>query len=455
MQIAMPEPKKRATLTIKSRPLASGLVSWSLWIRRPRPEKDDLIPLKQFSKATDRPAVEAIAEPYRKAMRKGFSEPQPETCADYFKRWNKARAAKSPRQASADENAFRLHVADQIGALPILGITRERLIEFSHHLDTIAAKGEAFGAKRARNIFSTVAAMFRDAFESKDRALRVLTTNPMANVPWPERSASKALKQMLFPAEFLALVSCPDVPIVRARLYSVCLYTATRAAEVRVLDASHFDLKHGSVQILMSDDPITRKATGSTSATKSTKSGKARLASLEPSLAPVVAAMIKELGGTGRLFPERPKGLPQANQWRPASEGYIPGPDGAYGLCGMFKKDLRTALKWAGIEERPELFDDSDRSASLSIRFHDLRASGITWRHARRDNATEILQECGHEDQATNAIYIRALRGLAAADLFPPLPERLAGSVNRVNRNPRNTGKVVGAEGLEPPTSTV
>lgn len=222
-----------------------------------------------------------------------------------------------------------------------------------------------------------------------------------------------------------------------------------------MLDASHFDLKHGSVQILMSDDPTARKATGSTVATKSTKSGEARLASLEWTLAPVVAAMLKELGGTGRLFPQRPKGLPQANQWCPATEAYIPGPDGAYGLCGMFKKDLRAALKWGGIAEGPELLDDSDRSASLSIRFHDLRASGITWRHARRDNPADILQECGHEDQAANAFYIRALRGLAPADLFPPLPERLAGSVNDVTRIPRNTDKLVGAEGFEPPTSTV
>jgi integrase len=123
-------------------------------------------------------------------------------------------------------------------------------------------------------------------------------------------------------------------------------------------------------------------------------------------------------------------------------------------MCGMFKRDLRRALTWAGIAERPELFDDSDRRASLSIRFHDLRASGITWRHARRDNPAAILQECGHEDQATNEIYIRALRGLAPTDLFPALPARLS-LVNGVNRNPQKPRKLVGAEGLEPPTSTV
>lgn len=435
-------------ITVKSRPLASGAVSWSLWIRPKPVDGKSLIPLPQFSKPTDRPAVEAIAATYRKALKKGLAEPQPETVAEYFERWNEVRALKYPKQAASDESVFRLWLAERLGKLPIRGVSREHLIELSHQLDVIAAKGEAFGEKRARNIFSVVAAMFRDAHQSKDRMLRVLEANPMADVPWPERGTTRALKQLIYPAEFSALVSCPDVPVVRARLYAVTLYTTTRAAEVRVLDCAHVDLTHGSVQILVSDDPTARKATG-IAATKSTKSGKARLTSLEPTLAPLLSAMVAERGGVGRLFPERPNDTPKGNQWRPASTEYIPGPDGAYGVCGTFKRDLRAALKWAGIAERPELFDDTDRRRSLSIRFHDLRASGITWRHARRDNPAAILQECGHEDQATNAIYIRALRGLALADLFPVLPER----VNGVNRNSRNTGKFVGAEGFEDATN--
>jgi integrase len=418
--------------------------------------------------ATIRPEQHELAQQvgtaFAKKLRAGEFVPNERdlTVSEYFTRWNEARATRYPKQAKSDESAFRLWIADELGALPIRAVTRERLIEFSHHLDTIAAKGEDFGEKRARNIFSVVASMFRDAHASKDGALRVLETNPMADVPWPERSSTRALKQMLFPRELLALVSCPLVPLVRARLYAVTLYTTTRAAEVRVFRCEHFDLAHGSVQVVMSDDPTTRKATGA-AATKSTKSGKARLASLEPMLSPVVAAMVEELGGVGRLFPDRPRDVPKGNQWRPAVTEYIPGPDGEYGLCGTFKRDLRAALEWAGIPVRPELFDDSDRRASLSIRFHDLRASGITWRHARRDNPAAILQECGHEDQATNEIYIRALRGLASADLFPALPERLLGDsrgkspgIAQLPRNhPRNTVNLVGAEGFEPPTSTV
>lgn len=384
------------------------------------------------------------------------------TVNEFFKRWSDTRRTKYPRQVKADEAAFRLWISAQLGTLPIRAVTRERLIEFSHYLDGIAAEGLEFGEKRARNIFSTLSAIFRDAHSSKDRTLRLLDENPMQDVPWPERGRGEALKQLLYPAEFLALVSCPKVPLVRARLYAVTLYTMTRAAEVRVLECAQIDVAFGNVKILKSDDPIGSKATKMPT-TKRTKSGKARLVTLEPTLAPVLHAMIVERDGKGRIFRERPENTPQGNQWRPAVEDYIPGPDGAYGMCGRFKRDLRVALAWAGIKERPELFDDSDRRVSQSIRFHDLRASGITWRHARRDNPAVIRQECGHEDQATNEIYIRALRSLSPCELFPALPERLLGDCpaiapalhQRCIESAIFSKEMVGAEGLEPPTSTV
>lgn len=399
-----------------------------------------------------RELAQAVGTAFAKRLRSGDHVPTEceETVAEYFKRWNEMRLAKYPRQAKADESVFRLWVSERLGALPIRRVTREHLIELSHHLDTLAAKGEDFAEKRARNIFSVVAAMFRDAYSHKSAALRVLEANPCDGVPWPERSETQALKQLLYPNEFLALVECPNVPVLRARLYAVTLYTTTRAAEVRVFEPQHFDVEHGSVQILMSES-----ADGGT---KSTKSGKARLATLEATLAPVVSAMLDERS-FGRLFPSRPKTAPKGNQWRPASDEYIPRPDGEYGLCATFKRDLRVALEWAGVAIRPELFDDSDRRKSISIRFHDLRASGITWRHARGDNPAEILQQCGHEDQATNAIYIRTLRGLARGSLFPVLPKRLLGNrpgiAQSPNVTPVFTTNLVGAEGLEPPTSTV
>jgi hypothetical protein len=73
-----------------------------------------------------------------------------------------------------------------------------------------------------------------------------------------ERGTGTPLKQLLYPREFLALVSCPTVPTVRARLYATTLYTMTRAAEVRVLECHHIDVTYASVRVLKADDATTR-----------------------------------------------------------------------------------------------------------------------------------------------------------------------------------------------------
>jgi hypothetical protein len=92
-------------------------------------------------------------------------------------------------------------LADDLGLLPLRAVARE-LVEVSRRLDTIAAKGVDFCEKRARNILSVVSAMFRDAYSSNDRSLRVLDVNPCADVPSPERPATKAFKQLLNPNDF-------------------------------------------------------------------------------------------------------------------------------------------------------------------------------------------------------------------------------------------------------------
>ena len=148
---------------------------------------------------------------------------------------------------------------------------------------------------------------------------------------------------------------------------------------------------------------------------------------------------------------------------------YIPGTSKA---CEVFRADLRTALAWAGIEERPELFDDSDLDASQPIRSHDCRATGITARHARGDNAMLIRQEVGHADEDVNQLYVRSMLDVDAARVLGPLPPRLLGggtanaavappkpsrefcrnSVGGQKYPPKNPRNTVPEEGVEPPT---
>lgn len=351
------------------------------------------------------------------------------TVNEFFRLWSDWRRARYPNQVVTDEQAFKLWISPELGTMPMKTVSRELLIAFSNWLDKKAAEGEDFREKRARNIFSVVAAMFRDAHEAKDPGIRILDKNPCADVPWPEKPAGDPIHQLLYPREFVALLECPDTPIVRARLYAFALYMTARIGEIRVLECPDIDVDNLMVRIVKAADrhakEPTKKDPRRKAGTKLTKSGRSRIATLEETLAPLIDTMVEERDGKGRFFPSRPLDMPKGNQHDRKPVEYI---HATSKVCEVFRRDLRRALKWAGIKERPELFDDSDPAASQPIRFHDLRASGITWRHARGDNPAIIRQECGHEDAITNEIYIRALRGLAVTDLFPELPARLYGA---------------------------
>lgn len=380
------------------------------------------LPPEQRLKQDQKPLAQKLALVLQQTYEAGGFVPSARalTVNEFFKIWKESRRRSYPNQVDSDETAFRLWIAPELGTLPMNAVTRDRLIAFSHHLDLKAAEGVDFGAKRARNIFSTLAAMFRDAHMAKDSNVRILDANPCEDVPWPEMPEGDPLHQMLYPREFVALVACPDTPLVRARLYSIATYTMTRIGEARMLECEHINIDDRYVRVLKAQD----NGKGKRGQSKLTKSSKSRITTLEEALVPLLDDMLKERDGKGRLFPDRPADMPKGNQHARQPVDYIPGTSKA---CEMFRRDLFHALKWADIKVRPELEDDSDLRASQPIRFHDLRASGITWRHARGDNPALIRQECGHEDERTNEIYIRRLRELRPKDLFPKLPDRLLG----------------------------
>ncbi len=78
---------------------------------------------------------------------------------------------------------------------------------------------------------------------------------------------------------------------------------------------------------------------------------------------------------------------------------------------------------------RPELF--ATTATSKQVRFHDLRASGLTWLAIRGDSPVQIQHVAGHTDFATTKKYIDAAGAvdlLPGEQLFPALPDRLLGA---------------------------
>jgi hypothetical protein len=73
--------------------------------------------------------------------------------------------------------------------------------------------------------------MFADACSAKRLDLRVREDSPAERVVAPDRGLKKS-KQYFWPSEFLALVTCPLVPLRWRRLFALAVYTYARAGEI-------------------------------------------------------------------------------------------------------------------------------------------------------------------------------------------------------------------------------
>jgi len=86
-------------------------------------------------------------------------------------------------------------------------------------------------------------------------------------------------------------------------------------------------------------------------------------------------------------------------------------------------RGLRRWLAKATAQERDELHHKTP--TTRPIRFHDLRATGLTWMAVRGDDAIKIQRRAGHKDLETTLKYIRLAEDLnpgAFGDVFPKLP---------------------------------
>jgi integrase len=184
-----------------------------------------------------------------------------------------------------------------------------------------------------------------------------------------ERTARKA-KQFLYPSEFLALASCPDVPLACRRAVAIAIYTYLRDGELRAVhwDGGDVDLEHGVLS-------VTKAMRGGS--VKPTKTGQTRRFLLEATLLPLLRAMHKEAGHKGPVVHLRGDHMARL---------------------------LRRWLHTAGVR-RPELHHGSPTRKPLT--WHDLRATGATWMAVRGDDPLKSKQRCGHATFSTTELYIR------------------------------------------------
>jgi integrase len=303
--------------------------------------------------------------------------PELETVSAWAARWRDARTAAGLASARDSLAHVTNHIAPALADAPMAAVGKRDLEKLVQRLDDAVQAG-TMSWKTAVNVWGTASKMFDDAAHAKRLELRCREDNPAEGVRGPDRGARKA-KQFLYPAEVERFVACEGVPLEWRSLVAVAAYTGLRAGELRALRCEDVDLEAGVIH-------VHRATNRDTGADKGTKSGVARRFAVEPQIVPVLRALIDAAAGD-RVFPTMP-------------------------AVNNLSVTLRRYLWRAGVT-RAELFD-SQSATRKALTFHDLRATYVTWRAVRGDDAFKLMHAAGHAGLATTTIYVRQADALRA-----------------------------------------
>jgi integrase len=280
-------------------------------------------------------------------------------------------------KASAKDDAYRLkrYVYPVIGDKAVADVTEDDAKRVMKEAESRARKLEGVRKLRPATRFQLYQCM-RRLFDLAIQPGQLRKDSPIADYLRPGKGKPK-LFGYLYPSEVLALLKCPDVPIARRVLYALAVYTGLRKGSLFELTWGGIDFQHGTLTSLHS------------------KTGLPQLFEIPASLRELLAKWFEHEGRPGKAV----KVVVDVGV-RMEREAQA----------------LRDDLKAAGIE-REGLQTGAENVEAL--RFHDLRATFVTWsmREGRGDGW--IADRTGHLTPEMRARYARAARLLADLKYVP------------------------------------
>lgn len=327
------------------------------------------------------------------------------TSGTLFAQYGEVRGLRVKKSAADDRNRLRKNIYLYIGKLAIADV-QEQDVERAFARAFAAAEkrnGKPYSQAQKRHVYMVTHRLFDLAIKPG----RVRKDNPVSNDLLPSKGAPK-LYAFLYPLELVQLLSCTTVPLARRVYYALAVYTGLRKSSLRAFTRQSLDFQHKVITSLVSKTDLPQM-----------------FAQSDPLLPGLVSLMtvLEHYCMLRAIAPDsiQPLVSPRDLECKRNGEAAV----------------LRDDLRLAGIT-RAALFTGGDKVEPL--RFHDLRATFVTW--ARRAGKGEgwISDRTGHITSEMMKRYDRGARVLADLqyDPFPDIsaaiPELLLPNVTRIRR---------------------
>lgn len=326
------------------------------------------------------------------------------TSGALFRRYGKIKRLKIKKSVDDDIRRLEQHVYPFIGDLPVAEVTEEQ-IEQAFAKARVAFKkryGYAPSAGTDRQIYMVAHRLFDLAIKPG----RLRKDNPVSIDSLPEPDPEK-LYSFLYPNELLQVLKCVEVPIERRVYYALATYTGFRKGSIRVAG----ERKRG--EATEEDEQIKRYLWSSIDLEHSTilslinKNGRPQL----------IDQLDDTLPGLGSLI-ELLRRWREFSGWPPDTAPVIPT---LHCRRRAEAAALRQDLLVAGVT-RGILFTNTNEIQAL--RFHDLRATFVTWAKRAGKHDGWIKHRTGHITDAIMERYNRAALNVAELRLKPgPFPD--------------------------------
>jgi len=322
------------------------------------------------------------------------------TSGSLFKKYGEVKRLKIKKSAGDDVRRLDQHVYPYLGEMSVAGVQDQ-------DVETAFAKAweayeKRYGEPPSQGTKRQVYMVTHRLFDLAIRPGRLREDNPVTDDLLPAKGSPK-LYSYLYPSELLALLKCVDIPIERRVYYGIATYTGLRKSSIRVnararndnaikLESylwSSIDLDNSTILSLVNKNDVPQ----------------------------MFAQNDADLPGIGSL-------IQLLRRWREYC-GWPPDDSPVVKTLHCKKKaeaeTLRKDLLCAGVT-RGILFNNTDKIQAL--RFHDLRATFVTWAKRAGKGDGWIADRTGHITKEVMDRYNRAARNLADLRLDPgPFPD--------------------------------